>query len=133
LDPEIVGKWVQALKEITPGIKQAAVLSQPGYELLARTAETVSPALGLEVTLALCQTAADVESAIAAVAGGTDRALIMIPGPLFIFRRGRRLDGVRYRYDRYFSPLGVLCRSHPQRGEAEQPAGSGADQVRAGY
>jgi putative tryptophan/tyrosine transport system substrate-binding protein len=86
-DPEIVGKWMQALKEIAPAVKRAAVLYQSGYEFLSRAAETAAPALGLQVTQVLCQTVAEVENAIAAFADGTDRALIVIPSPLFALNR----------------------------------------------
>jgi putative ABC transport system substrate-binding protein len=113
-DPEIVGKWMQALKEIAPTVKQAAVLYQSGFELLSRAAETLAPALGLQVTLALCQTAAEVENAISAAASGTDRALIVIPSPLFALNRDlivgaaarHRLPAV-YPF-RYFAEAGGL-------------------------
>jgi putative ABC transport system substrate-binding protein len=88
-DPEIVGKWLQALKEIAPAVRQATVLYQSGYEFLEREAETVAPTLGLEIIPAKCETTAEVETALAAPAGGADRGLIVIPSPLFALNRDR--------------------------------------------
>ena len=112
-DPEIVGKWMQALKEIAPAARKAAVLFQPGYEFLAGAAGTAGPALGLKVVPAKCESVAEIENALAA-ASGTHRALIVIPTPLFAANRDRiiaaaaknRLPAI-YPF-RYFAEAGGL-------------------------
>jgi putative ABC transport system substrate-binding protein len=113
-DPEIVGKWMQALKEIAPAVTQALVLFQPGYEFLEREAETVAPTLGLQIIPAKCQTAAEVDTALAAAAGGNGRGLIVIPTPLFAANREKVIGAAaRHRLPaiypfRYFAEAGGL-------------------------
>ena len=86
-EPEIVGKWMQTLKEIAPATKQMAVLFYPSYEFLWRGAEVAAAALGIEVTQATCRNAGEIERSIIAMAGQPTTALIVLPAPLFASNR----------------------------------------------
>src|SRR5262245_53674352 len=86
-DPEIAGKWIQALKEIAPATSEVVVLFSPGYEFLWRGAEATAAALGVRATRATCRTNADLESAIAAAAAQPSRGLVVLPTPLFAISR----------------------------------------------
>jgi putative tryptophan/tyrosine transport system substrate-binding protein len=86
-EPEITGKWMQILKQVVPTVKQVAVLSYPGYEFLWREAETSAVPLALQAMQMTCHTTAEIEPAIATVAGQANRALIVLPAPLFASNR----------------------------------------------
>jgi len=113
-EPEIVGKWMEVLKEIAPTTGHVMVLFYPGYEFLWRGAEVAASALKLEVAQALCHSAAEIEPAISALAGRSGAALIVLPTPLFAFNRNlivrlaatHRVPAV-YPF-RYFTKVGGL-------------------------
>lgn len=86
-EPAIAGKWMETLKEIAPATKRVTVLFYPGYEFLWRGAEAAAPALKVEVTQALCQNAAEIETALTALAGDRADALVVLPTPLFASNR----------------------------------------------
>jgi len=80
----IVGKWLGMLKEIAPQTKRVALLGNPKtapyYDYLLHAAEAAAPSLGIEsVPSRIENDAADIERAIAAVAGVPNSAMIAIP------------------------------------------------------
>ena len=83
-EPSVVGKWLQMLKEIAPQTKRVALLGNPKtaayYDYLLHAAEAAAPSLGIEsVPSRIENDAADIERAIAAVAGVPNSAMIAIP------------------------------------------------------
>ena len=86
-EPNIVGKWIQTLKEIALAIKQVTVLSYPDYEFFWRAAETAAPALGVKVAQAECHSAGEIERSISAIASGPDGALMVLPAPFYASHR----------------------------------------------
>jgi putative ABC transport system substrate-binding protein len=78
----IVGKWLAMLKEIAPRLTRAALLANPkvsAYQYFLRSAEAVTPALGIDLTGSPVQTAADIEHAIDAAARNPNNGLILPP------------------------------------------------------
>jgi ABC-type uncharacterized transport system substrate-binding protein len=88
-EPEIVGKWMQALKEIAPATGHVTVLFYPGYEFLWHGAEAAAAPLGLNVTKATCRDAAAIEQTISALANRPGSAFTVLPTPLFALNRAQ--------------------------------------------
>ena len=86
-EPEIVGKWMQALKELAPATGHVTILFYPGYEFLWQGAEAPAATLGLDVTKATCRDAAAIEQTISALANRPGSAFIVLPTPLFALNR----------------------------------------------
>jgi putative ABC transport system substrate-binding protein len=113
-EAEIVGKWLQALKEMAPTVKRVMVLFHPGYDFIWRGAEAAAPALALEVIKVVCHSPAEIEPAFAAFSGPSNHGLIVAPTPLFMSSRdvivqlaaSHRLPAV-YPF-RYYSAVGGL-------------------------
>jgi len=83
-EPSVVGKWLQMLKEIAPQTKRVALLGNPKtapyFDYLLHAAEAAAPSLGIEsVASRIENDAADIERAIAAVAGVPNSAMISLP------------------------------------------------------
>jgi putative tryptophan/tyrosine transport system substrate-binding protein len=83
-EPSVVGKWMQMLKEIAPQTKRVALLGNPKtaayYDYLLRAGEAAAPSLGIEAVPGRIENdAADIERAIAAIAGVPNSAMISLP------------------------------------------------------
>jgi putative ABC transport system substrate-binding protein len=110
----IVGKWLQALKEMAPTVKRVMVLFHPGYDFIWRGAEAAAPALVLEVIKVVCRSPGEIEPAFAAFSSQPNGGVIVAPTPLFMSSRDlivqlaatHRLPAV-YPF-RYFSAAGGL-------------------------
>jgi putative tryptophan/tyrosine transport system substrate-binding protein len=66
-EPTIAGKWLQTLKEISPGIKQVAVLFDPGnpsWTIYVRALEAAAPSIGVQLVPAGVHDAAEIERLI---------------------------------------------------------------------
>lgn len=113
-EPEIAGKWIQALKEIAPAIRQIGVLFYPGYEFLWRGAEAAAPTLAIKLIQATCKNAGDIEHSIVSIAEQPDSGLMVLPTPFFAAQRNlivqlaakHRLPAI-YPF-RYFAKAGGL-------------------------
>lgn len=113
-EPEIVGKWMQALKELAPATEHVTILFYPGYEFLWHRAEAAAAPLGLDVTKATCRDAAAIEQTISALVNRPGSAFAVLPTPLFALNRSlivrmaaiHRVPAV-YPF-RYFAQVGGL-------------------------
>jgi putative ABC transport system substrate-binding protein len=85
-EPEIGGKWLELLKEISPGLRRVAVILDPqfrGFAALSGAIERLAPTFGFDVTsLVHRDTSEDLESAIAAFAQEPGGGLIVLPTTL---------------------------------------------------
>jgi putative ABC transport system substrate-binding protein len=89
--PEIVGKRLDLLREVVPGLKQLAVLANVGYPASAlemREVETTTRALGLDVKLVEVRRAADIASGIDSIKSHV-QALYMCSDPLLAAQLSR--------------------------------------------
>jgi ABC-type uncharacterized transport system substrate-binding protein len=114
-EPEIGGKWLGFLKEITPGLRRVAVISDPhfrGFGAVWRTIESLGPTFGLEVTdIVFRNPADDVESAVAAFAKPTGGGLIVVPTAINNSHRNRIISvAARHRLPAVY-PFALYARS----------------------
>jgi putative ABC transport system substrate-binding protein len=82
-DAPIIGKWLQLLKEIAPGVTRVAIIFNPDTApyapLFNRVIETAAPSFGIKVTQAPVRGDAAIEEAIAAQAHEPGGGLINLP------------------------------------------------------
>jgi putative tryptophan/tyrosine transport system substrate-binding protein len=92
-EPEIGGKWLELLKEIAPGLKRVAGVTDPAFRGFAgvwRAIEAMAPRFGLQVTSVSFQAPTDdLESAVAAFAREEGGGLIVVPTALNALHRHR--------------------------------------------
>jgi len=82
--PELSGKALQLLKEAIPGIAQVAVLRAPIADAAPlRAAEGAARSLSLQLQIVEARGPSDFDSAFAAAVKGRNRALMVIPSPMF--------------------------------------------------
>jgi putative ABC transport system substrate-binding protein len=82
LDAPLMGKWVQLLKEIAPGVTRVAVIFNPDTTLAALfngVIEAAAPSFGMTVKLAPVHDAAVIEEAVAAQAREPGGGIICLP------------------------------------------------------
>jgi putative ABC transport system substrate-binding protein len=83
-EPNVVGKWMQMLKEFAPQTARVALLGNPKtavyYDYLLRAALAAAPSLKIEVVPSHVENdAADIERAIAAIANTPNSAIVVLP------------------------------------------------------
>jgi len=90
-DAELMGKWVQLLKEVAPGVTRVAVIfnpdTQPYAALFNRAIESAAPALGVTITLAPVRDDTAIEEVITAQAGEPGGGLISLPDSFNVTHR----------------------------------------------
>jgi putative ABC transport system substrate-binding protein len=92
--PELSGKGLQLLKEAISGIARVAVLWDPTENPAPlRAAEVATRSLGLQLQIVEARGPSDFESAFRATVKGRNKALMVIPSPMFGFPAHRKLIG----------------------------------------
>jgi putative ABC transport system substrate-binding protein len=84
------GKWLEALKEIQPGISEVLLIvnpNNPGTVGLSRFVEKLGPAHLVELIFTPVQTASDIESAITRFQYAPNRGIIIVPDGLPVIHR----------------------------------------------
>jgi putative ABC transport system substrate-binding protein len=110
-------KWIQLLKEIAPATTRVVIIANqknPNTALYRNAIEPAAPAAGLELIVAGCNTAGDIEHAIETFARQSNGGLLVIPDPLTVSYRDaivaqaaqHRMPAV-YPY-RFFATVGGL-------------------------
>ncbi len=119
VEPPLGGKWLSLLKEIAPSVTRAAVLFNPEVAPYAveflRRAEAAAPSLGVEVGSAPIHNAAEIETALAALARNPGGGLIIMADNTTSVHRARiialasehRLPAI-YPYDFYVKDGGLM-------------------------
>jgi putative ABC transport system substrate-binding protein len=83
IDFQMVGKWLEMLKEAAPGVSRAALMfnpdTSPYYYLYLRSFEAVPRSVAVEVTAAPVRNTAEVEEALAKVGREPGGGLIVPP------------------------------------------------------
>jgi len=83
MEPTIVSKWLEFLKEIAPRVSRAALLFNPATtpyaNIYVTPFETAAPSFGLEATTAIVHDKAELETVIAAQAAAPNSGLIVMP------------------------------------------------------
>ena len=114
-ESSMVGKWVELLKDMAPGISRVAFLFNPETapyvtRYYQRPLETSARALGIEPWAASVSSATDIESAIAKFGREPDGGFIMMPDSFNIVlfsgaahvRINRTYDAARHRGGDFF-------------------------------
>jgi putative tryptophan/tyrosine transport system substrate-binding protein len=83
IDFQIVGKWLEMLKEIAPGVSRAVLIfnpdTSPHYYVYLRSFEAVPRSIAIEVTAAPVRDTAEIEAAIAKLGREAGGGLIVAP------------------------------------------------------
>ena len=121
-EPAIGGKWLQVLKEVAPGLKNAGALfsrDAAAHAGFLQAAQNVAPSLSMRVTVVDIQD--ELERAITAYAEQPDRGLLVFPHPRTIANRSlinslavRHRTPAIYPY-RYFASDGGLISYGPDQ------------------
>jgi putative tryptophan/tyrosine transport system substrate-binding protein len=119
-EAEIGSKWLELLREIAPGLRRVAGISDPAFSGFAgvwRQVEATARGFGLEATtVALHESQDDIETAVAAFAQQPGGGLIVLPTAINNILRGRitslaarfRLPAI-YPFRHYARDGGLLC------------------------
>jgi putative ABC transport system substrate-binding protein len=86
----ISGKWMEVLKEIAPNVRRAAVLREPALaSAIGQFAviQSAASSLGVEISPVDMRDAADIESAVAALARGSNGGIIVPTSALAVAHR----------------------------------------------
>src|SRR4029078_11847868 len=88
-DYSLSGKWVELLKQVAPGVTQAAVLRDSSSAGVGQFAviQAVAPSLGLEVSAINVSDAREIDGAVTAFAREPNGGLIVTAGPLTVVHR----------------------------------------------
>jgi putative ABC transport system substrate-binding protein len=90
-DPPIIGKWLQLLKEIAPGMTRIAVIFNPNTAPYApmfnRVIENAAPSFGMTVTLAPVDSDTALEEAIVILSREPRGGVVSLPDPFIVAHR----------------------------------------------
>jgi putative ABC transport system substrate-binding protein len=93
VEPPLGGKWLSLLKEVAPSVTRAAVLFNPETAPYAgafmRSAEAAAPSLGVKLTPAPIRNAAEIETALAALAREPGGGLVIMAESTTAVHRAR--------------------------------------------
>jgi putative ABC transport system substrate-binding protein len=96
LEYSMVGKSLEMLKQIAPGIVRTAVMfnpeTYPYYDIHLRSFATVARMLSIELTGAPVRSPAEIEDAIAKLAQQPGSALLVTPDPFMNSHRGTAIQ-----------------------------------------
>jgi putative tryptophan/tyrosine transport system substrate-binding protein len=83
MEPSIVSKWLELLKEIAPNVTRAALLFNPATtpyaSIYVTPFQTAAPSFGLEAITAIVNDEAELETVIAAQAREPNSGLVVMP------------------------------------------------------
>jgi putative ABC transport system substrate-binding protein len=135
------GKWLELLKEISPGIKRVAVIRDArvdtGIGQLAAL-QSVAPALGIELRPIGVRDAAEIERAFASLTQGPRSGLIVVGGAVAAVHRDSIVSSAtRHRLPavypfRYFVSSGGLISYGPDAIDASRRAAGYVDRILKG-
>ena len=96
--PELVGKWLELLKQAVPGVSRVAVFWQPGAldertdKDMLKAAEVAGRALSVRLQFVEARDPADFERAFSEMTRGRAGALSVFGGAMFANERGRLVE-----------------------------------------
>lgn len=94
-EPEIAGKWLQILRQLTPELKYVSMLLDPkftGFNSLWKGVEEIAPQFGITATPAFASTFEEIEKELERVAAQKHSALIVAPSPVNTVNRLRLIE-----------------------------------------
>jgi putative tryptophan/tyrosine transport system substrate-binding protein len=100
-DPEIAGKWLEALREVAPQVNRVGILrdpAQPGFAALWRKIEELAPSFDLRPIDVFGYDGSTIERAIETFAREPHGGLVVVPNPINMARRQSMISlAARYR------------------------------------
>jgi putative ABC transport system substrate-binding protein len=85
IDPQLIGKWMGLLKDVSPGIIRAAILfnprTSPNYDQFVQEIEAARQPGAIELMMMPAGTTGEMETAINALAGRPGSGLMIGPDP----------------------------------------------------
>jgi putative ABC transport system substrate-binding protein len=143
LEPSIVGKWLQLLKEVAPRVVRVSLMFNPatapgGGLSYVRSAEAAAPSVGVQVAAAKVHDIGEIERVIAAIAREANGALISLPDIFLNVHRELIIELTkRYRVPafylyRYFVTRGGLISYGPDAIDQYVRAASYVDRILKG-
>jgi putative ABC transport system substrate-binding protein len=118
LDPNMVGKWLELLKEIAPSVTRVAAVyhpeTAPYFEIYVHPFKTAAQSLGVEAIVAPVRDMSEFESVCAAQARQPNGAIVLVPDPYMLAHRSEVTSvAARHRlpavyYNRTFVDAGGL-------------------------
>jgi putative tryptophan/tyrosine transport system substrate-binding protein len=91
VDFEMIGKWLELLKEIAPGVIRAGLMFNPdlapNFHVYLSEFRAVPTSLAVEITAVPVHDAAEIEAAIARLGRTPDGGLIVAPDPFTVVNR----------------------------------------------
>lgn len=94
-EPEIVGKWVQILRQVSPDVKHVAMLIDPkftGFNSLWVALQQIAPSQGIIAIPGFASEAREIDGVIEALANRESPALIVSPSPVNTVNRKRLVE-----------------------------------------
>jgi putative ABC transport system substrate-binding protein len=94
-EPEIAGKWLQILRQISPSMKNVNVLIDAkfeGFTSLWQAVADLAPGHGIQAHAAHASSLAEIESALSEIARQDMPGLIVSPSPINTVNRQRLID-----------------------------------------
>ena len=94
-EPEMAGKWLQLLRELTPGMKNVTMLLDPnfkGFYSLWQAVEEIAPRHGIVPHAARASSLQEIEAALATITKQDAPGLIVSPSPVNTVNRRRLIS-----------------------------------------
>lgn len=94
-EPEIAGKWLQLLREVSPGMRNVSMLLDPklvSFNALLKAVQELAPTLGMTAHAAHASTLEEIELAVAAISKQASPGLIVSPSPINTVNRQRLIS-----------------------------------------
>src|SRR5581483_2632077 len=94
-EPEMAGKWLQLLRELSPGMKHVNMLLDPnfkGFNSLWQAVEEIAPRHGIVPHAAHASSLQEIEAALATIAKQEAPGLIVSPSPVNTVNRRRLIS-----------------------------------------
>jgi putative ABC transport system substrate-binding protein len=130
IDFPIIGKWLDIIKEMVPGIRRMTVMfnpeTAPHYHIFLREFSAVAAPLGADLSATPVRSEAEIEAATTAFAREPDGGLIAAPDPFINTHRGPIIALAR----RYRLPALFGFRQHVREGALVSYGPDSADIVR---
>jgi putative tryptophan/tyrosine transport system substrate-binding protein len=116
LEYSMVGKSLEMLKQIAPGIARASIMfnpeTYPYYNIHLRSFETVASMLSLELAAAPVRNPTEIEETIAAMGRLPRSALLVTPDPFTVVHRAAIIQAA----EQYRIPANYSYRQHVREG-----------------
>jgi len=94
-EPEIVGKWLQLLRQVAPELKNVSMMIDPkftAFNALWHATESMAPPQGLVPHSAFASSLEEIERALAVIAKHDGPGLIVSPSPINTVNRKRLIS-----------------------------------------